>query len=258
MEDVAVKIQEQEPENQPQEQEKTPKVDWEHKYKTLQGKYNAEVGRFQASLRDLQAENETLKTELNTLKEMIESQNKSNADDEILQNLKESFPDLYTVLKQMSSRFVTRDELERIKSEVTQEIKPMFQTTFETQLTSLVPDWREINIDPDFVNWLQQKAPFSSRTLHETMLEAFNQGDAQAVAQFFIEYKKQRTPQPSHNIAPAGRQVVQQNTSSPRLIKREEISKFYRDCALGRYTPQEKAKKEAEIRKAIEEGRVVD
>ena len=259
MENPAVKEpeQNQNPEPEVQEPEQKPAVDWEHKYKTLQGKYNAEIGRLQASLRDLQAENEALKTELKTLKEMIEKQNRSATDDEILQNLKDSFPELYDVLKQMSSRFVTRDELEKLKSEVTQEFKPIFRTTFESQLTALVPDWQELNVDPEFINWLQQKAPFSTKTLHELMLEAFNQGDAQAVAQFFIEYKKQRTPQPSQNVAPAGRQVVQQ-TTSPRLIKREEITKFYRDCALGKYTPEEKARKEAEIARAIKEGRVID
>jgi len=244
-----------------QEGSQIPVIDWEHKYKTLQGKYNAEMGRLQTSLRDLQAENEALKTELKTLKEMIEKRNTTEANEEMLQNLKETFPEIYDVLKQMSSRFVTRDELDRIKAEVAQEIQPVMKTTFEAQLTALVPDWQQLNVDPDFIDWLQQKAPFSTKTLHEMMLDAYNAGDAQAVAQFFIEYKNQKkqksTLPPQTNVSPVGRQVAR-TTTSPRLIKREEIVKFYRDCALGRYTPEEKAKKEEEIRKAIEEGRVID
>jgi len=242
--------------DQKPEQPKTTDI-WEHKYKTLQGKYNAEIGRLQEALRNLQAENEALKTELNTLKEMMNQHIQPQNDP--LENIRDTFPELYDVLKQLTSNYVRKDEMERLRTELASEIKPVIHSSIEAQLSALVPDWMELNSDPEFINWLQQKAPYSTKTLHELMLEAYNAGDARTVAQFFIDYKKQRAPQPSQgNISPVGRQVQTQPPSPKPVIRREEIAKFYRDCALGKYTPEQKAKKEAEIKKAIQEGRVVD
>jgi len=229
---------------------------WEHKYKTLQGKYNTEIGRLQVSLRNLQAENEALKTELNTLKEMV--QKKIEPQQDPLESIKDTLPELYDALKQATSNYVTRNEIKNLKQELSKEIKPFIASTVESQLSAFVPDWLSLNDDPDFLAWLQQKARYSTKTLHELMLEAYEAGDAKTVAQFFIDYKKQKAPKPSQNVAPVGRQVSTPNTPSKPVIRREEITKFYRDCALGRYTPEQKARKEAEIKQAILEGRVVD
>jgi len=264
-----------EPEPQPEpepkpEPEPTPEPSpdvWEQRYKTLQGKYNTEIGRLQESLRTLQAENEFLKGKLATLEEMVQSQPQpappAPSQEDPLAVIKDTLPEVYDALIKYTSQFVRKDEIPNIEETVNSKVQPIVQTTFKTTLTSLVPDWEILNTDQDFIDWLQRPAPYTDKTLHELMLEYFNQGDAHKVAQFFLDYKKEKQASsqpspPSTSVAPPRRQAAVSQPQSPRPIRRDEIVQFYRDSALGRYSPEQKAQMEAEIMKAIRENRVID
>jgi len=238
---------------------------WEQRYKTLQGKYNAEIGRLQDVLKTMQAENEFLKGKLATLEDMVKTQSVSNPpapsqQEDPLAVIKDTLPEVYDALIKYTSQFVKKDEIPDIEKTVENKVQPLVQSTFQATLASLVPDWETLNTDPDFIEWLQRPAPYSDKTLHELMLEYFNQGDAHKVAQFFLDYKKEKqaTSQPSANVAPPRRQAAVTQPQSPRLIKRDEIVQFYRDAALGRYSPEQKTQMEAEFIKAIRENRVID
>lgn len=256
-----------EPESQPEPApEPSPDV-WEQRYKTLQGKYNTEIGRLQESLRALQAENEFLKGKLATLEEMVHSQSQpatpAPSQEDALAVIKDTLPEVYDALIKYTSQFVRKDEIPNIEETVNSKVQPIVQTTFKTTLTSLVPDWEILNTDQDFIDWLQRPAPYTDKTLHELMLEYFNQGDAHKVAQFFLDYKKEKqassqSSPPSTSVAPPRRQAAVSQPQSPRPIRRDEIVQFYRDSALGRYSPEQKAQMEAEIMKAIQENRVID
>jgi hypothetical protein len=52
-------------------------------------------------------------------------------------------------------------------------------------LADVVPDWREINYDPGFINWLSIPDPYSGRQRHEMLHEAFSRHDANRVVNFF-------------------------------------------------------------------------
>lgn len=62
---------------------------------------------------------------------------------------------------------------------------------FFNKLTILVPDWKTINNDPDFLEWLRQADANSQKTLHEKMLEAYSNNNVESVAFFFIRYKNE-------------------------------------------------------------------
>lgn len=228
--------------------------DWEHKYRTLQGKYNAEIGR-------LQKANAELEAKVAVLEKLIQSQPVSQQPQppaelpEELKNLKETLPDLYEALVK---HFVTKSEISELESKITSKVQTSTQRNFFAELNRLVPDWQEINVNAEFLEWLKQKEPFSRKTLHELMLEAYNDSDAEAVARFFIEFKNRRPTPAQGDLAPPRRQGVGGSGVSPRLIKREDIVKFYKDAALGKYSPERKAQLEKEILSAIQENRVID
>lgn len=62
---------------------------------------------------------------------------------------------------------------------------------FYSMLSSKVPDWEIINIDSNFIQWLQKRDPISGKTFHGLLLENFNNRDVEGVSFFFNIYKNE-------------------------------------------------------------------
>lgn len=287
-----------------------PQESWEQKYRVLQGKYNAEVPRLQRTVQDQGNALRDLQAQLTTTQNLLASLGaqrgnppaESNApaaapvqparlvkDEEI----REFGADLIDVIRR-----VAREENSSLLPEIDRRVAPVAQRATEaTQvanaaagrvarndqqsvlelLNEKVPKWQELNEDPEFLNWLDQRAPYSKQTRAELLTQAYQTHDGPRVVEFFEGYLKEHaavTPSPTPPAAPAAPQkklddfvapgtpktgaASTQDVSGKRVWARAEISKFYVDVQQGKYRTRidEMKKLEADIFAAQKEGRI--
>jgi hypothetical protein len=178
--------------------------------------------------------------------------------------------DLVAMVKRYVSRGVSDIEqrlvrLEQAISQTTNVVQETQKERFERRLTELVPDWREIDVDPDFATWLQ-----SNRARVDLVRQYMTAYDADGVAEIFLQYKalhaklnsdaQQPTlakPKPDleRKVAPAkGRTSTPTVQPEKKVWTRSEIAEVYRNQR--RYDAKTFAELEREIANAQREGRV--
>lgn len=258
-------VEEPAPSYQRELQSKDTKEDWEHKYNVLKGKYDKEVKRLHRELDVLRRENSELRAKVDTLMMMLASQRadvreqaESSVDDE-LKKFKEDYPELYNAVRKMVENYVGR-----VREEVKATSEGMSEKQYLATLTALVPNWQEINTDPEFLDWLKERDELSGYTRHELMLMAHEKRDAYRVAQFFKRFLAEtgrggevvgRSNRVS--VSPQSRRVANAGDRVQRVYKESEIKNFYRDLALGKIPPDVASKWEKEYTQAVIEGRVI-
>ena len=266
-----------------QQEEPEKPVDWEHKYKVLQGKYNAEVPRLHKEIKALKKEKEDLLARIQLLEQMVMQMQATQmqapaptpqptpteeVEDDDLKALKENYPEVYNALQKLLSK--------QVATEIKPQIEQVAEQTFYTQLSALVPDWQTINVDPKFLAWLNQVDPVSGYTKHQLLRMAYEERDAVKVARFFQAYKQEQqqqvsaeeasttpttpsTPPATKAAAPPHRRTAANpaRRTNKRVYKQSEIEAFYRDAALGKIPPDEWRNLEKELVAAVVEGRVL-
>jgi len=273
----------------PVEPVSTPETDWEHRYKTLQGKYNAEIPRLQEQVRDLQSLIATMKTppveqsepegtdvpqtNIRYLKDDEISDYGEDFIDVVKRAAKEEFEPLISRLKAENAQL--RSQVGGVTSNIQQNVRQRMLESMDRKM----PGWRDINQSPDFVNWLNGTDPFSGQRRHDLLLKAFEVNDEARTLAFFQGYQNENavvtsdTQQPT--TAPQRKPKVDLETlvspgtpkagaapraqeGSSRIWSQREIARFYDDVTAGKYRSRQKdkAKIEAEIIKAANEGRV--
>jgi hypothetical protein len=81
--------------------------------------------------------------------------------------------------------------LQKIEGQVTSVVQVNSRTAQEKMYDHLgdkVPNWKELNQDDGFKDWVGGVEPFSGRTRRDLLLEAFSRQDGPRVAQFFTGY----------------------------------------------------------------------
>lgn len=256
--------------SQPTEKEEPSSDDWEHKYRVLKGKYDKEVPRLTRELRALQQDRENLLNRISLLEGIVSEKLQNmqtpkapEEEDEELARVKEEYPEIYKAVTKLVEKKISREvrpEIEQVKTSSTQNI-------FYSKLDALVPEWRSINSDPNFLDWLSTPSEeIPTKTKHQLMLLAFQEGDANAVASFFKRYLNQisseeETPMKApaeKSVAPPHRKTVQQGKeTSKKMFTESEIRNFYTNVALGKIPADRKDALEQQILKAIMENRVI-
>lgn len=265
-------------EEAPQKYEEEPSSgDWEHKYKVLKGKYDKEVPRLTRELRTVKQEKDQLMQRISLLEQVVSEvmakggmatsqAPKQEEEDEELLRVKEDYPEIYKAVTKLVERKLTREvkpEIEQVKATTT-------QSAFYTRLASLVPQWQTINSDPDFLDWLSYPSEeLPTKTRHQLMLLAFQEGDADAVATFFKRFIQQaktnsegeevsmKSPA-EKSVAPPYRKTAQSGKeTSKRMFRESEIKDFYTNLALGKIPPDKRDALEQQILSAIMENRVI-
>ncbi len=145
------------------------------------------------------------------------------------------------------------------------------QEQFNMSLASQVPDWKTINTDPAFIEWLDKPAPFSNRSKLDLLREAYSMLDAQSVAQFFAAYKNEVNPpaaeaQPAAQAANPNKLVAPGRSKAPasstnnantgRMWTRADIARLYDDKMAGKISQKEFDELERDIFKAQRENRI--
>ena len=142
---------------------------------------------------------------------------------------------------------------------------------FITRLGTLVPDYAEINVDREFLEWMKLPDDYSGITRADLFRKAESVRDVARVAEFFVEFQQSKQPKDDplprevqQHIMPTGSGSAstvpsQTNNSGVQYIYISEINKFYDDVGKGRYVGRESdiANIEAQIERAHVEGRIL-
>ena len=154
------------------------------------------------------------------------------------------------------------------------------QTHTERYLAALqtaVPDWETINLDDDFLAWLQNIEQASNKPYMELITAAHKQGHAGPVIHIFNTYKQFKgigpaaAPPPPPPSQPAGHidpaSLAAPSTAAPtpppsgqpqqaKIWTQGEVDKLYDDYQKKRISQAVFTAKEAEYMQALVEGRV--
>ena len=257
--------------NEPEVSEET----WEHKYHRLQGKYDAEVPRLHQQLKDLAAQVDYLTQQRNAepeVDEMEEAVVEKLVTDADVEEYGKEFIDLQRRIAKETLQGDLADlraENAKLRKALDQAGNQMGEVTFESKLHRLVPDFAQINNDPAWIKWLDTVDPFLRAPRRAIAQEAFNNGDAEAIAHFVSLFrgnngvepvaKPDRSSEVARQVQPA--KTVSSNapvSQKGRTYSSADIDGMFRKVTEYSSRQQfDKAKKlEAEIDAAFREGRV--
>jgi hypothetical protein len=179
--------------------------DWKQKYETLQGKYNAEVPQLHATaaalrnqLQETLAKVKTLEDEKaqamaakETGKEKTDGAGEEEVTDPGLKAFKEEYPDIFDAVKKM----VKTTPKETAKGPDPNKGPAAPATGTDGRQTMLyylgrdMPDWKEINRDPEFIASLQNPDTLTGTSKLEALNLAYNANDFTTVIGFFRDFK---------------------------------------------------------------------
>lgn len=228
------------------------------KYSTLQGKYNSEVPRLAQQVQDLEATVRTLKEGKSTPPEPTDYDAKL---------LEEFGPETVKVMRAM-----VKAEVGKVSSEVS-EVRKTQQESSESlyyrELDRLAPNWRKLNTDPDFLEWLNEPEGISKVQRGQNLDAANKRRDAGVVAAYFTAYEKaiQGGKKPESGLEA---EVVPDTSGGsgggepPAEVKKTytaaEVRRIYSEIASGQgiYRNNQKAAADMqrELENAAREGRI--
>lgn len=270
-----------------------PKVeDWEQKYRTLQGMIQREAQEkkeLQRELAGVQATLAALTDARKRAEEAIPTQKRKLRQEDI-----DSYgEDLINVIRAAAAEEFgpQLEKLEKENAQLRQQLDGVSTRAAQSEgarveafLTQQVPNWRTLNEDVGFREWLMQPDPFSGTTRQELLDSAALKYDAPRIAAFFTAYLNESQAIRGHQAVEPRAEPQGQTTRRPAVDKaslvapgrpamtgdggagkeepefftQAQISEFYRDVVRGVYKtdPKGKAAKERAIQRAVAAGRV--
>jgi hypothetical protein len=279
---------------------------WEQKYKVLQGKYNAEVPRLQRQVNEQNSTIEQLKQQMTATQGMLAAfaQNRVAAPgqgqgpapaaptklvkDEEVKEFGEDLTDFIrrvaqdSVLPAVEKRLQpVQQQVEKATSDAANTAQEQTRLAHERLLATLdgeFAEWRQLNRDPQFLEWLAQPDPYSGAARQDLLSQAYERFDAPRIVAFFKGYRNEHavvTP-PAAAAAPAqgasqrtlddfiapgqpkAGTTGAQNGAGKRIWTEAEIKRFYDDCRAGKFrsNPDRRRELEQDIFAAGREGRV--
>lgn len=247
------------PEPQPETRDATY---WRHRFDVLQGKYNAEVP--------------ALRKEIATLKDQLAAADKQQPASAVQRaqeamsdlteaEIEEYGPDLVNLIKRVAGSAAApsnNGDLQEIKSELGQlreEKRQDAEARFWTDLETQVPNFRAVNADPAFHQWLAELDPLSGQPRQQLLVGAQQALDAYRVAAVFKSFaavapKAQKETIPDDQVQPRQARSAAPEPQQGKVWTRAEISEFYRNKAS--YPKDQAAAIEADIFAAQAQGRI--
>lgn len=250
--------------DKPKDEKQEPKAEtqdalyWQHRFNVLQGKYNSELP--------------ALRQEIDTLKQKLADAEKQDNDsaqpqmagvtDEEMQRYRDEYGDELVSLmvrlaggnKQQADPELSQ-RLERLEAEKQEDM----QARFWMSLEQAVPNYRDINAEDGFREFLAAFDPQTGRQRQQMLIDAQQALDAKGVADVFKLYLSQSKAKPKavpdDQIEPK-RTRATDTPQGKRQWTRADVSQFYRDKTAGKYSDDEAERLEADIFAAQTEGRI--
>lgn len=264
---------------------------WRQRYQTLAGKYNAEVPRLSNEVKELKSQlgeaverlNQAAsapKPEERKIDKLVTAADAENFGEDMLDVIKRQAAEIVAEREAQLQAEIKelRDQNSKLKGDISQVVEKQVaeaQTNLLDELTQHVPDWQMLNVDADFLEWLQQPDPMSGMPRQTHLAQAEQAGNVQVIANIFNAFKAtQAPPPPPETPAPPKKSPVEEqitpgkskstgNTSSDsdlanKIWTNDDIEKFYGDVRAGKYRskPDEARKIESQIDLAVLSGRI--
>lgn len=260
----------------PRQDEKT----WEERYKALKGMYNKQVPELQQQVNDLSARlDDAIKRLEQAPAQPPQQPTAPTADPQDIEAFGE---DLVNMVKRTAERMFggaakameasvnqlgeRLAQIERRLEGTTQTVTYTAEQAFFERLAKLVPDWAEINDDDRFKAWCMEVDPVYRLPRQRALAAAQADFDADAVAAVLNAFRGTQPSSPKPTTPPVDTQVSPRAAASAPppapthkpLIAANDVDKFYRDVAQGRYRGREVEQQriEALINDALAEGRI--
>jgi hypothetical protein len=196
----------------PPKEEVKSDIDWKQKYQTLDGKYKAEVPRLSAEVGQWKDYAESLTRRISELEETVKKPPKEESDPE-MDSVAEVNPEVAKLIKKMKEEH--RDEIAKLRKEletgisadiksVKDDIQLSKQDRFDLAMREYgAADWRQVDQDPEFLEWLNAPVPYTKATKLDLLRFAARDLDAKTLSQFFLDFKASKTPpEPDGNTEP--------------------------------------------------------
>jgi len=261
--------------------------DYVQKYKTLQGMYNAEVPRLHSQNRDLTNRVQQLEQLLASMNSQPAKKDEPTQEKYVTDSDIEEYGDSIDMMRK-----VTREELSAAARKIAQlentinklnsSVVPQMQQVVQRQaasseqqfwsdLTAVVPDWRDINDSADFQAWLLQVDPLTGINRQTYLEDAQQNLDSRRVASFFetwqgmsgnqsvAQNKNVTNSELEKQVAPGrAKSGGAPTNNSAKMYTPEDIKKFFEDVRKGKYVGKEAERDriESDIFSAQREGRL--
>lgn len=174
---------------------------WKQKYRTLQGMYDAEVPRLHAQLKELKAQMDELQKPKAEEAPKPKERKKLVTDDDVQAFGEDLIEVQRKVAREVAQEF--QEELEKLRADndvlreqLTKTGSQVSEASFEQRLHRMVPDFDTVNADPKWIAWLNEVDPLLRAPRMTVAQEAFNRGDAEAVAYYVDLFKQNSAPEP--------------------------------------------------------------
>jgi hypothetical protein len=252
---------------------------WQSRYIALKGKYDAEVPRLHADVREFKAQLEKLQKTLET--QPVDTKKPAAVEKLVTDADVEAFgSDLIEVQRKVAREVAAefrgeldaiRAENEKLREQLNMTGTQVSEASFEQRLHRLVPDFDAVNVDPKWIEWLNEVDPLLRGPRMSVAQEAFNRGDAEGIAHYVSLFKATLAPaapaEPKPSKADELARQVQPNRSAPSATPASQQGKVYTDSDIQKMFRRaiemsakgqndEARKLEAEIDSAYREGRV--
>lgn len=264
----------QPPEEQPAEEpQPTGRRSWKTDYLELENRYvklrqasdrdkyetKQQLAHFQQNLADLSEQNELLKQQLVEIQQQATPAQSAFSDEDVDVLGADTVANVQKAINQAVAAATDplQTELLQMKKAERDRLRQMAEGNrdaayrdFEENLERLVPDFRTINVDSEFVKWLKEVSPYSGAQRLKHLHQAEQAGDVERVAQFFVEFKQLKaqpsqlleqsvtpTGQGGGGAAPDTRQSPE--NQGPKTYTWQEVNQFYDDDIAGKYKGRE-------------------
>ena len=198
--------------------------DFKQKYNTLRGKYDAEVPRLHQQVKQLTDELGNFREEMTAKKEaptkpkekvslVTDADREEFGEDllnvqrkvaqEVAQDYEEKLEQQNSVIKALQDKIAGTD-------------KQVGETQFSQRLVNLIPDFAQVDNDERWVAWLNEHDPMLRAPRRVQAQEAFNNGDAEAIADYVKLWKSTLAETTNEPEKPVAKQELEKQVAPNR------------------------------------------
>ena len=290
-------VKEQAVQSEPQEQVVAENQEDEtvgQRYKTLQGMYNAEVPRLHAERRELSDRVNQLEQLLSTMQQQPNKPEESIPEEPAPKLVTdadvEEYGESIEVMRRVSKEETLaaqkklealEKQIESLQSNVIPRVEQVAasqvktsEQAFWSELSTTVPDWRDMNDNQDFQNWLLEIDPLTGISRQTYLEDAQRNLDVGRVSNFFNTWKEnnggvsnaqpnrkaQASTELERQVSPGkSKSTGKPQSNSGKTYSTDDIKSFFDEVRKGNYRNKEEERDriERDIFAAQREGRIV-
>jgi len=260
---------------------------FEHQYRSMKGRYeraNKQIEELTSEIASLHNLISTMQTtpakgeeSTTSVERLITPDEEADYGEEFLTVVgKKAKEELLPIIGKYEQKIAELESrLAGVNNHVTLDARERMLSTLDNR----IPNWRELNTNQEFLDWLKLPDPYSGAIRHNLLKAAYEQNNAPRVAAFFQGFladeaavapatggatqQAETPPSPKvslEELAAPGRAKTAAATAPVEkpIVTRAQIAEFYRDVAAGKYRgkPKEKAAFERVIFEAQHDGRI--